>query len=375
MNKYLRNIKVPKIHAIAVEAKLNEVFRRDVFRKDTLIGGDPYTIFEVISQAPILVKAANPTSLQRNASVTTGISKVRSVVYASDLDAGGVLSFDTSDVDNTTTDTYDVVITLVDKDAVETTLTVEWNVVDTLVPVITAPGTVTLAIDEIDAWDNDGVSAVDNTTDNLTTSIVTTYFEEDGTSSIADLAAFLTYLKNSYECGRSGVVRYNVADTDGNDAAEVVTIVSSTNDEYTLSFDVDGGVAMASVDYWYTEPLVEPSDPTKVGYTFDDWYAEAEQTTPFDFTGTMPEEDVTAYAKFVIIDYTVTYSLDGGANDPANPATYTVATATITLEDATRDLHTFGGWYDNAEFTGDAVTEISLGSTGDITLYAKFTPT
>ncbi|MCK7504568.1 MAG: InlB B-repeat-containing protein [Desulfobacterales bacterium] len=35
--------------------------------------------------------------------------------------------------------------------------------------------------------------------------------------------------------------------------------------------------------------------------------------------------------------------------------------------------HVFGGWYDNAEFTGGTITTIALQSTGDKTLYAKWT--
>jgi uncharacterized repeat protein (TIGR02543 family) len=51
-----------------------------------------------------------------------------------------------------------------------------------------------------------------------------------------------------------------------------------------------------------------------------------------------------------------------------------VATPDITLlAPATRADYTFGGWYGNARFTGDAVTEIPTGSTGNKTFYAKWT--
>ena len=56
----------------------------------------------------------------------------------------------------------------------------------------------------------------------------------------------------------------------------------------------------------------------------------------------------------------------------ANPATYTIETPTITLLDATKADHTFGGWYSDSELEV-AVTEITLGSTGNVVLYAKFT--
>ena len=72
------------------------------------------------------------------------------------------------------------------------------------------------------------------------------------------------------------------------------------------------------------------------------------------------------------IVYTITYDLDDGENDPANPASFTVVTPTIELADATKEGFTFDGWFSDAGKTS-AVTEIALGSTGDVTLYAKFT--
>jgi uncharacterized repeat protein (TIGR02543 family) len=39
---------------------------------------------------------------------------------------------------------------------------------------------------------------------------------------------------------------------------------------------------------------------------------------------------------------------------------------------ASKENATFTGWYENETFTGDAVTEIAKGSTGDIALWAKY---
>ena len=47
-------------------------------------------------------------------------------------------------------------------------------------------------------------------------------------------------------------------------------------------------------------------------------------------------------------------------------------TETITLKDPAKAGYTFEGWYRTEDFTGEAVTEIVQGSTGDITLYAKW---
>ncbi|MCM1297479.1 MAG: InlB B-repeat-containing protein, partial [Muribaculaceae bacterium] len=71
--------------------------------------------------------------------------------------------------------------------------------------------------------------------------------------------------------------------------------------------------------------------------------------------------------------YTITYILNGGTNSTENPATYTAATATFTLCDAVRDGYQFDGWYKDAAYT-QRVTQIVKGSTGNLTLYAKWSP-
>ena len=45
-----------------------------------------------------------------------------------------------------------------------------------------------------------------------------------------------------------------------------------------------------------------------------------------------------------------------------------------TLKAATKVGHTFDGWFDNAKFEGEAVTEIAKDVAENVTLYAKFTP-
>ena len=72
------------------------------------------------------------------------------------------------------------------------------------------------------------------------------------------------------------------------------------------------------------------------------------------------------------VDFTITYTLDGGTNDANNPANYTIETDPITLADATKvGYTTFAGWYSDAAFTNQ-VTEIATGSTGPKEFFAKF---
>ena len=63
--------------------------------------------------------------------------------------------------------------------------------------------------------------------------------------------------------------------------------------------------------------------------------------------------------------------MDGGTNDSGNPGTYTSRTETIVLKNAVKDGYTFSGWYLDAAFQ-EKVMEITKGSRGNITLYAKW---
>jgi uncharacterized repeat protein (TIGR02543 family) len=66
----------------------------------------------------------------------------------------------------------------------------------------------------------------------------------------------------------------------------------------------------------------------------------------------------------------ITYHLNGG--EGAEDTTYSPGEE-ITLPTPERGEHyTFGGWYTNSGFTGEAVTEVPLGSSGDKNFYAKW---
>ncbi|NLG32320.1 MAG: InlB B-repeat-containing protein [Syntrophomonadaceae bacterium] len=78
------------------------------------------------------------------------------------------------------------------------------------------------------------------------------------------------------------------------------------------------------------------------------------------------------YARWNLVTYSISYELDGGTNYQDAPTSYTVVTETIVLGTPTKNGYTFVGWYDAAA-GGNKFTQITKGSTGDITLYARWT--
>lgn len=72
------------------------------------------------------------------------------------------------------------------------------------------------------------------------------------------------------------------------------------------------------------------------------------------------------------VTYSITYVLGGGTNYTGAPTEYTVNSADITFGTPIKTGYTFGGWYENQEYEGNTRTQIASGSTGDVTLYAKW---
>ena len=130
----------------------------------------------------------------------------------------------------------------------------------------------------------------------------------------------------------------------------------------TLTFDSNGGSSVEAITGIPGETFTRPTNPTKTGYTFDCWEPELPEV--------FPEEDTTYTAQWLEKGtYKITYKLDGGENNSANPPTYKETDNDITLYDPTKSGYTFDGWKNE---DGNIVTSILAGTTGNITLYAQW---
>ena len=71
----------------------------------------------------------------------------------------------------------------------------------------------------------------------------------------------------------------------------------------------------------------------------------------------------------VVVGYGITYKLNGGKNNPANPAAY--YKERITFKNPTRKGYMFKGWYSDKRFK-KKITKLAASTTGNKTLYAKW---
>lgn len=139
--------------------------------------------------------------------------------------------------------------------------------------------------------------------------------------------------------------------------------------KYTVTFNSQGGSEVAPQAVYAGEKIVKPANPTKEKEYFVDWYKEAECTNVWDFENETVSQDITLYAKWTSIAYTVTFETNKGT--PIEAQLVPEGTfATKPVPAPTKEGYLFEGWYTEQTMTNffDFYTPI----TKDITLYAKW---
>lgn len=155
-----------------------------------------------------------------------------------------------------------------------------------------------------------------------------------------------------------------------------------TANQYTIRYDGNGATGGSMEDTvsckYGTSYTLSANGYTKKGYKFAGWATSASgavvyanQASVKNLTSTNGKVKV-LYAKWALASYKITYNLNGGKNNSENPTAYKMTTATITLKNPTRTGYTFQGWYSDSAYK-TKVTQIAKGSTGNKTLYAKWT--
>lgn len=140
---------------------------------------------------------------------------------------------------------------------------------------------------------------------------------------------------------------------------------------YTVTFESNGGTDVDAEVVEEGEAVAEPDPPpTKTGFLFVGWCADSELTTPWDFENDTVSSDITLYAKWSVVTYTVTFESNGG--NSIDPRTVPDG-GTVEEPDPepARSGCTFGGWFADTGFTTewDFATDTV---TGDMTLYARW---
>ncbi|HEX5087963.1 MAG TPA: InlB B-repeat-containing protein, partial [Nocardioides sp.] len=126
---------------------------------------------------------------------------------------------------------------------------------------------------------------------------------------------------------------------------------------YTVSFDSDGGSAVADQPVAFGDAAVAPSDPTRAGHDFVGWFADGEA---YDF-GTPVTGALSLTAHWAAQVYTVSFDSDGGSAVADQAVAY--GDAAVAPSDPTRTGHDFVGWFADGEaydFGTPVTGELSL---------------
>ena len=142
---------------------------------------------------------------------------------------------------------------------------------------------------------------------------------------------------------------------------------------FDLAYETGAGTAADNPTSYVPGDSFALQSPTPPAHCrFEGWYE-----TP-DFSGEKVTEIAatdcgakTLYAKYAPIAHNIVYHLNGGKNAAANPDTFAEGEG-LTLAAPTRTGYSFAGWYERADFSGDAVTNLASGTTKDVELYAKW---
>ncbi len=154
-----------------------------------------------------------------------------------------------------------------------------------------------------------------------------------------------------------------------------------TANQYTVSFDANGGTGGQTADvlatYDSTMPAISTTAPTKAGYVFTGWFdaktggtqyytAAAQSARTWDIA-----KATTLYAQWTVGGMNkVTFNENGGTT--VSDTECNVESTVITLPTTTRDGHTFDGWYNDA--TGIKTTSIAAGTcVSEMSFTAKWT--
>ncbi|MBQ7159385.1 MAG: InlB B-repeat-containing protein [Treponema sp.] len=81
--------------------------------------------------------------------------------------------------------------------------------------------------------------------------------------------------------------------------------------------------------------------------------------------------DKDLYAVWEVKNYLITYNTNGGRRFVLNPEYFTIEKSVI-LNPVHNGNYIFGGWYEDADFSGKPVLEVKQGTVGDRTFYARW---
>lgn len=168
---------------------------------------------------------------------------------------------------------------------------------------------------------------------------------------------------------RWATIRYNISDATEKKVEETKT--------YTITYNSNGGNYSPDNQLANVGSSLEISSTGsfKEGYIFVGWNTKADGSGTSYATGATYTEntDITLYAQYEKITYTITYDANGGSGAPSSQVKEYDTDLTLSTTKPTKGRYTFASWNTKADGSG---TSYAAGATytedDDVTLYAQY---
>lgn len=181
--------------------------------------------------------------------------------------------------------------------------------------------------------------------------------------------------KEGYKFSRwyilSGGKKVTVTEINAPDLKNIKVFAEWSEQEYSITYENVDKHGNPSI-YKASNGTIALDPPSKrKGYEFAGWYLDAACTRSVTAIDCSMKKNITIYAKWKPISYTVIYELNGGRQNTDNPNGYTIEDEKIALQPPTKDKAEFEGWFTDPTFK-KKITEIDPTNCTDIKLYAKW---
>ena len=164
---------------------------------------------------------------------------------------------------------------------------------------------------------------------------------------------------------------------------DFVTLYAQWLPSYSVTFISNNGVPspLSPINIPQGNKIPEPSSMTRTGYIFDGWYRESDFYNRWDFTIDIPTSNITLYAKWIAINYIVSYNSNAsdvlGSTSNSNHE-YDVD-KTLTANGFSRTGYNFSGWSTTAsgvvQFSNEqSVRNLGIVNGETVILYAQWQP-
>lgn len=146
---------------------------------------------------------------------------------------------------------------------------------------------------------------------------------------------------------------------------------------YAVTFNGNGatsGSTAGQTKYYGQNLTLRSNGFTRTGYTFIGWNTSSTATTASYANGATYTGNaaLTLYAIWSKAGYDISYDLDGGTVEVANPSGYSIDTPTFTLNQPTKTGYRFVGWTGSNGSVPQKFVTIPVGSSGNKSFTANW---